>query len=818
MNMTPSSRWALPLVLAALLATPLGCSSTQTTGTSPDDASATGERDVDAQASRWLRLMSNTLRHADALRFRAVTIEDVVDPDTGEVSHDVTARTVSLARPGRLRVGEGDALTRHEAWFVDGRLTVLDAPAGLFAVTDAPETVPDMLDHLFAEYGLVLPIGDLLYDDPYDVLSADVETGRHLGVAQVSGHACHHLAFRQPTLDWQVWIEAASHVPRRIVLSYKDEPGHPQFTATLSEWDLSPTFAPSHFEASLPADAVEVSLEELTSDAAMTAGDGDPALLAVVSLGMLPDAEVRLAEHAGAPRRAATARRGGGRRGAVRSGGRGSVRHHSGSRSSRARSSRSTRSRGSVNRSTGRRSTAGRSTRSTSSRSRGNASRSNIRRTPHSGSLRGHSHANRSVASRSRAHARPLPARHPHGRRALARDRHHRFHANRRAYVWANRRYYWWAGYWYAPYYYGDDTDYVVTYPPAGLEVDDLDTDGAEVVSDDGSLIRINGVYYQRQADGSYVVVEAPPSADPDPVTLVNQMCNWIRQQESFSFTASDSMDNVQDSGQKLQTQSTRSFQVQRPGALAATQTGEELDKVVWYDGRSVTLLDRHDGIYAKTDAPGTIDEMLDFMIEEVNVSLPLIDLLFADPYAIIADATQQGQYLGETEVNGVDCHHLSFSSPDVDWEVWIDAGADPVPQMLAITYTGAPESPTYTATFTSWDADASFDASTFAASIPSGTEEIPFVTPQSEIERIKDEIDRHRDENRRVAEYIASQKVIKLYSTIADKPEAAERIEEEKAKLEKLGDVPQEEIDAYNERNDELQEELREARRAARR
>lgn len=53
---------------------------------------------------------------------------------------------------------------------------------------------------------------------------------------------CDHLAvWTAGGVDFQVWIAQGSEpLPRRIVITYKDEHGQPQFWADFSNWNLSP--------------------------------------------------------------------------------------------------------------------------------------------------------------------------------------------------------------------------------------------------------------------------------------------------------------------------------------------------------------------------------------------------------------------------------------------------------------------------------------------------------------------------------------------------------------------------------------------------
>ncbi|MHC5008943.1 MAG: DUF2092 domain-containing protein [Planctomycetota bacterium] len=223
-------------------------------------------REVETRADDLLRAMSDTLAGARRISFRVSSIEGVVDDRTHKTLHVTAQRSISLARPDRLYVEDHDDFSQNRLWYDAGRLTVLRASDRRYAVAEVPETIDAMLDYLFEEHGLVMPVADLLLSDPYEILSAGIETGVYVGEATVSGQTCHHLAFRQAHLDWQLWVDARGTwaVPRRFVITYKNEPGDPQFSATFDDWDLAAEFPAGHFAARLPDDLDRVSLETLT--------------------------------------------------------------------------------------------------------------------------------------------------------------------------------------------------------------------------------------------------------------------------------------------------------------------------------------------------------------------------------------------------------------------------------------------------------------------------------------------------------------------------------------------------------------------------
>ena len=100
---------------------------------------------------------------------------------------------------------------------------------------------------------MAVPLADLLYSDPYTVLTEEVTYSRYLGLHRAAGVLCHHLVFAQPTIEWQIWIDAGEQpLVRQFAISYVREPGEPQYAAVLSKWKLSPTIPDSIFRFEAP--------------------------------------------------------------------------------------------------------------------------------------------------------------------------------------------------------------------------------------------------------------------------------------------------------------------------------------------------------------------------------------------------------------------------------------------------------------------------------------------------------------------------------------------------------------------------------------
>ncbi len=75
----------------------------------------------------------------------------------------------------------------------------------------------------------------------------------------ISDVLCDHLALRGEKEDVQVWIARGDEpVPRRIVISYREMEGRPQFCAQFIEWDFSPDLSDTTFTFSPPEGAKRI--------------------------------------------------------------------------------------------------------------------------------------------------------------------------------------------------------------------------------------------------------------------------------------------------------------------------------------------------------------------------------------------------------------------------------------------------------------------------------------------------------------------------------------------------------------------------------
>lgn len=228
-----------------------------------------GASAIDPKADAVLREMSAYLAGLKALHVEG---EDTVDLvlDSGQKIQLSHHRTLVVRRPDRAaaEIMGDDA---HKRMCYSGRtLAFLDVAHNVYAVAEVPGTIDGMVRHVREMLGIHLPFGDLLAADPYGVLAERVESGMYAGLHRVGPWKCHHLAFTQEHVDWQVWVDAGgSPIPRKFVITYKKQTGQPQYSVLMTVWDDTVEPADGLFEFTPPEGAAEVEFLEAAPSASM---------------------------------------------------------------------------------------------------------------------------------------------------------------------------------------------------------------------------------------------------------------------------------------------------------------------------------------------------------------------------------------------------------------------------------------------------------------------------------------------------------------------------------------------------------------------
>ena len=100
-----------------------------------------------------------------------------------------------------------------------------------------------------------MPLDDLFTWDRGESDHTNLTSAHVVGPAKVAGRDTMQYAFRQPGIDWQIWIATGDKpLPLRVEIVASDDPARPRFEAELT-WDTAVTFAADTFAFTPPTNA-----------------------------------------------------------------------------------------------------------------------------------------------------------------------------------------------------------------------------------------------------------------------------------------------------------------------------------------------------------------------------------------------------------------------------------------------------------------------------------------------------------------------------------------------------------------------------------
>jgi len=202
-------------------------------------------------------------------------------------------------------------------------------------------------------------------------------------------------------------------------------------------------------------------------------------------------------------------------------------------------------------------------------------------------------------------------------------------------------------------------------------------------------------------------------------------MSNFIAGTKAFSVSADISNEVLTTEGQKLQLNSHATVLMERPSRFHVTRQGRFADAALFYDGARLTLHGKTLNAYVQKDVAGTIDDAIHALERGTGMSLPGADLLLSDPYAALTTGATSSGYFGKAYVGGVECHHLAFRTPKVDWQIWVKAGAEPLPMKYVITTKWTTGAPQYSVQLNNWNTKPVVTPDRFKFVAPKGAEKL---------------------------------------------------------------------------------------------
>jgi len=206
---------------------------------------------------------------------------------------------------------------------------------------------------------------------------------------------------------------------------------------------------------------------------------------------------------------------------------------------------------------------------------------------------------------------------------------------------------------------------------------------------------------------------------------LFNKMTDFLSKENVMSFKYDTNLQIVTKDGQKLTLASSNTATVNKPNQIRATRHGGFANIELFFDGTTVSALDKENNRYAQVDIPGTIDNLIEQLRSKYKMPLPAADLLLSDFHAQFMPLVLDVKDLGSGVIRGEECDHVAYRLKEVDVEVWISQGARPYPCRLSIASKTISGSPEYTIDFSDWKTGKEVAPVDFSFTPPSGAKKV---------------------------------------------------------------------------------------------
>jgi len=212
-----------------------------------------------------LKRMSTTLSGARAFTYRSrSTVE--IPAKTGQFVTLFAQSEVALERPNKLSVRVTGEVPNFDFYYDGKTFEAYSQNNHVYSMDSAPDNIDGMLKVIEEKTGIHFPSADVMFSDPYAMLSKKLVSAFVVGPATVDGQACEHLAFISRGVNWEIWVDSGERaLPRRLAVTYTDVQNLPRFLVEFSDWNLQPSLSDADFAFKPPVDAKQVPFSSRTS-------------------------------------------------------------------------------------------------------------------------------------------------------------------------------------------------------------------------------------------------------------------------------------------------------------------------------------------------------------------------------------------------------------------------------------------------------------------------------------------------------------------------------------------------------------------------
>src|SRR6266446_3252205 len=185
-------------------------------------------------------------------------------------------------------------------------------------------------------------------------------------------------------------------------------------------------------------------------------------------------------------------------------------------------------------------------------------------------------------------------------------------------------------------------------------------------------------------------------SAGDDAAQILKAMSDYLASQKTISLTFDSDVEVITPEVEKIQFASSGKMLLSRPDKLRVSRTGGYADGEIVFDGKTISALGKNINSFTQMDAAGSIDQLIGKLRGMNVLSAPGADFLGSRVFDELMDGVISARHIGLGVLDGIEWQHLAFRTIDVDWQIWVETGARPIPRKYVITSKGVGAAPQY--------------------------------------------------------------------------------------------------------------------------
>jgi hypothetical protein len=214
----------------------------------------------DQRALTELKKMGDALSGASSMSFDANTMTPFRGPNEQWI-HVFSTAKVEMQRPNQLFVLTGGDAYPQKVYFDGTRFSVSSIEQNLYSQNEMAGSIDTMLAQASKKGGNTFPFSDVLLADPYASWTKDLDGAIYVGESSRGGEKLQHVAMTAKDVDWEIWTDAKTHLPRMVFVKYTGATRSPSVLIEFSKWKLNARIPASVFAFNAPAGAKKIELK-----------------------------------------------------------------------------------------------------------------------------------------------------------------------------------------------------------------------------------------------------------------------------------------------------------------------------------------------------------------------------------------------------------------------------------------------------------------------------------------------------------------------------------------------------------------------------